>query len=190
MLELNSPAAQFDLPNFNAAINQDSVSWSAATNDSKGLLVAFICNHCPYVVHIAKQFSATLNGIQQRGIDVVAINSNDVDNYNADSPEKMTHFAVQYDFEFPYLFDQDQAIAKAYSAACTPDFFLFDDAASLVYRGQFDGSRPNNPVPVTGEDLQLAADCLIEGKAISIEQTPSVGCNIKWIAGNAPNYFG
>jgi len=190
MLELNSSAVKFELPNFNATINQKTVTWSAATSESKGLLVAFICNHCPYVVHIAEQFSTTLNGIQQKGFNVVAINSNDIDNYSADSPENMSSFAAQYGFEFPYLFDQDQSIAKAYSAACTPDFFLFNGDANLVYRGQFDASRPNNSELVTGDDLQAAVDHLLEGKVLSAEQTPSVGCNIKWIDGNAPSYFG
>jgi len=190
MLELKSSAVPFELPNFNAAFNEKNVSWTVEANASKGLLVAFICNHCPYVVHIAEQLAAVMNLAQQKGLDVVAINSNDVDNYSADSPEKMTEFAAQYGFEFPYLFDQEQTVAKAYTAACTPDFFLFDDTATLVYRGQFDAARPGNPAPVTGADLMQAVEQLLVGKEISAEQTPSVGCNIKWLAGNAPSYFG
>lgn len=194
MLELGSRAEPFSLPNFNTVIDKQAVSWSpqmaVSTDSSKGLLVAFICNHCPYVVHIAEQLSNVLNMAQQNGLDVVAINANDVQNYAADSPEKMTEFAVQYGFEFPYLFDQDQGVAKAYTAACTPDFFLFDATATLVYRGQFDASRPGNSVAVTGEDLMQAVDHLLDGKAIVSEQIPSVGCNIKWLAGNSPSYFG
>lgn len=190
MLELESRAVPFDLPNFNTAIDEKKVSWSADAMRSKGLLITFICNHCPYVVHIAGQLADVMNAAQNKGLEVVAINSNDVDNYAADSPKKMTEFADHYGFEFPYLFDQDQSIAKAYTAACTPDFFLFDDAATLVYRGQFDASRPGNPTPVTGEDLRQAIDHLLAGNSISTEQTPSVGCNIKWMAGNAPSYFG
>ena len=190
MLDLKSKAIPFTLPNFNAAIDEEFVSWPTEAGNSKGLLIAFICNHCPYVVHIAEQLSSVMNAAQQQGFNVVAINANDVDNYASDSPEKMTEFAAQYGFEFPYLFDQEQTIAKAYTAACTPDLFLFDASSTLVYRGQFDASRPNNITAVTGEDLTQAVDYLLAGKDISTEQTPSVGCNIKWVSGNEPDYFG
>lgn len=190
MQDLGSEATPFILPNFNAAVGEENISWSAdSLESSKGLLVAFICNHCPYVVQIAKQLAVVMNAAQSNGLDVMAINSNDVDNYTADSPEKMTEFAMQYGFRFPYLFDQDQMIAKAYTAACTPDLFLFDSTATLVYRGQFDASRPHNSVPVTGKDLQHAIEQLLAGTKISTEQTPSMGCNIKWLVGNTPDYF-
>lgn len=190
MLELNSRAVPFELPNFNTHCHEERVSWSVESMNSNGLLIAFICNHCPYVIHIEEQLAQVMNRAQSLGLDVVAINANDVENYAADSPEKMTEFAAKVGFEFPYLFDQDQAVAKAYTAACTPDFFLFDDSASLVYRGQFDSARPGNPLPVSGEDLTRAIDQMLSGETISAQQTPSVGCNIKWLAGNAPSYFG
>ncbi|MGH1543757.1 MAG: thioredoxin family protein [Arenicella sp.] len=188
MMELGSKAHAFSLPDYNPLTVQSEFSWT--TQRQQGLLVAFICNHCPYVVHLAERLAELGNQAQRQGLDVVAINANDVNNYVADSPENMAKFARQYAFEFPYLFDEDQQVAKAYQAACTPDFFLFDQQAALVYRGQFDASRPANGETVTGKDLQLAIDALMAGQALTNDQIASVGCNIKWIPGNEPDYYG
>jgi len=176
MLALGTQAPAFTLP--------DTVSGSTVSLEDlpveKGLLVFFICNHCPYVKHIIDELTAVANAYQQKGINAVAISSNDVRNYPDDSPEKMTFWAAEWGFDFPYLYDESQEVARAYQAACTPDFFLFDDSSKLVYRGQFDGSRPGNGVPVSGSDLREAMDALINENEISQQQTPSIGCNIKW----------
>jgi peroxiredoxin len=155
-----------------------------------GVLVMFICNHCPYVQHIREELARFAREVQQKGLAVAAVSSNDVENYPDDSPEKMAEEAERFGYTFPYLFDETQEVARAYRAACTPDFFLFDRDLKLVYRGQFDGSRPGNDVPVTGEDLRAAVDALLAGRPVPEEQTPSMGCNIKWKPGNAPEYFG
>jgi peroxiredoxin len=149
---------------------------------SRALLVAFICNHCPYVKHILEGFVAFAREYGSRGLVVVAISSNDVAAYPADSPGEMTKLARAQSFTFPYLFDESQAVARAYDAACTPDFFLFDSGRRLVYRGQFDGSRPGGAQPVTGADMRAAADAVLGGKPVPERQTPSVGCSIKWKA--------
>jgi peroxiredoxin len=185
MLELGTSAPDFSLPN---AVDGNTVSLSDVS-DQKGLLVAFICNHCPFVVHIRDEFARFAKEYQEKGIAVVAISSNDVENYPQDSPEKMKEEAVEHGYTFPYLYDADQSVAQAYKAACTPDLFLFDGDTKLAYRGQFDASRPGNGVPVTGEDLRAACDAVLEGKPIPEPQTPSIGCNIKWKAGNEPAYF-
>jgi len=148
-------------------------------DDTNGLAIMFICNHCPFVVHIAEGISAYAKDYSAKGIKVVAINSNDVANYPADSPEKMIEFAAKYGFNFPYLFDETQSVAKEYKAACTPDLYLFDSKLKLVYHGQFDGARPGNDIEVTGKDFRAATDALLSGK-IQENQLPSVGCNIKW----------
>ena len=153
------------------------------------LLVVFICNHCPYVVHIRDSFVGFVSEYHEKGLGVVAISSNDVESYPDDSPEQMTEDAVKYSYPFPYLFDESQEIAKAYRAACTPDFFLYDRKRTLVYRGQYDSSRPKNSKPVTGEDLRNAANALIQNSIIPTEQKPSMGCNIKWKKGREPDYF-
>lgn len=185
MLELGSIAPDFSLP--------EPVTGTVRNlqdlKGSKGTLVVFICNHCPYVLHILPTFVQMSRAYQSRGVNVVAINSNDVINYRDDSPEKMILLAQEYDFEFPYLYDESQAIAKAYQAACTPDFYLFDENMILVYRGQFDASRPRNEMAVSGEDLNAAVSALVDQKPISAEQIPSLGCNVKWKAGNEPDYF-
>ena len=155
-----------------------------------GLLVIFMCNHCPYVLHIIARLADTIRRYQEQGIAVVAINSNDASAYPDDSPEKMIRLAKEFNFSFPYLVDEKQELAKEYKAACTPDFFLYDADKKLVYRGQYDRARPGNNEPITGEDLSAAIDQLVAGKAISLEQNPSMGCNIKWGAGNEPDYFG
>jgi len=155
-----------------------------------GLLVIFMCNHCPYVLHIIARLADKIRTYQEQGIAVVAINSNDASAYPDDSPGKMIHLAKEFNFSFPYLVDEKQEVAKAYRAACTPDFFLYDANKKLVYRGQYDSARPGNDDPITGEDLSVAVDQLVAGKAISSEQRPSMGCNIKWASGNEPDYFG
>lgn len=155
----------------------------------KPLLVIFICNHCPYVIHIARQLALIATVYQQQGIAVVAINSNDVSHYPADAPERMVSVAEEWGFTFPYLFDESQAIAKAYRAACTPDLFLFDVDHKLVYRGQFDSARPGNELPVNGADLTMALDGVLAGEPPLAEQHASLGCNIKWTEGNEPDYF-
>ncbi len=185
MLELGTRAPDFSLP----ATDGNTVSLSDF-KDAKGLLVIFMCNHCPYVIHLREALAAFAKECQDKGIAVVAINSNDADNYPADSAEKMVEEVASAGYTFPYLYDEDQSVAKAYRAACTPDFFLFDGEHKLVYRGQFDDSRPRNEAPVTGADMRAAVDALLAGETIAAEQKPSMGCNIKWKPGNEPEYFG
>ena len=185
MLELGSRAPDFNLPEprtgENRTLNQ--------LKGNKGTLVVFICNHCPYVLHILPAMVEVAKNYQSMGVNVVAINSNDVENYSADSPDKMVDLLSEYGIEFPYLYDESQQVAKSYQAACTPDFYLFDDVLELVYRGQFDSSRPRNDTPVSGDDLNAAVTALVEGNTISAEQIPSLGCNVKWKTGNEPEYF-
>lgn len=157
---------------------------------SPGLLVAFICAHCPFVIHIRKAFGAFAREYREKGLAVVAIASNDLAQYPQDGPEGMVKESEEGGYTFPYLLDESQEVARAYRAACTPDFFLFDGNRKLVYRGQFDGSRPGNGLPVTGEDLRAAADAVLAGETVSEDQRSSIGCNIKWRSGNAPEYFG
>ena len=186
MLQLGTPAADFNLPDYqNKSANEVALQDYAG----KPLLVAFICNHCPFVIHIAKQFSDFASEYQSKGLSVVSINANDVENYPDDSPEKMIEFAANNNFTFPYLFDESQQVAQAYGAACTPDFFLYDAQHKLVYRGQFDAARPGNNQPVNGADMRQAVDALLAGQEISEQQLASMGCNIKWKAGNEPDYF-
>jgi len=185
-LNVNDSAPAFKLPDVRT---QELVS----LEDLKGsdaLLVMFVCNHCPFVLHIEDELARIGDEYTTRGVRVVAISSNDVENYPDDSPEKMVAFAQRNGWDFPYLYDESQSVAKDYFAACTPDFFLFDSEQKLVYRGQLDSSRPGNDVPVTGVDLRAALDALLAGQQISENQFPSVGCNIKWKPGNAPAYFG
>jgi peroxiredoxin len=156
----------------------------------KGLLVVFMCNHCPYVLHIRWKLVEKIREYQERGITVVAINSNDFAAYPDDSPQNMEVVAQKHGYTFPFLVDEQQQVAKSYGAACTPDFFLFDANRKLVYRGQFDNARPGNSEPVTGADLSAAIEQLLAGKPVSPDQRPSMGCNIKWKPGNEPEYFG
>ncbi len=186
MLELGTPAPDFCLPE-PATGNTVCLADFA---DRPALLVAFICNHCPYVIHIRDAFAEMAREYSDRGLQVVAINSNDADNYPDDSPEKMAEAVREHGFVFPYLYDESQEVAKAYRAACTPDFFLFDADRRLVYRGQFDDARPRNDEPVTGRDLRQAIEALLAGRPIPEDQKPSLGCNIKWKPGNEPDYFG
>ena len=157
---------------------------------TRGLVVMFICNHCPFVKHIQKELVTFAREVQGKGIGVVAINANDVGSHPEDSPEKMAVEQEEAGYSFPYLYDESQEIAKTYTAACTPDFFLFDGSRKLVYRGRFDDSRPGNGVPVTGNDLRRAVEvCLAGGEPLE-PQLPSMGCNIKWKPGSTPSYFG
>ncbi len=155
----------------------------------RGLLVIFMCNHCPYVVHIRPTLVEKIRRYQEQGITVVAINSNDFGQYPDDNPQNMLQDSKKFNYSFPYLIDEQQQVAQAYGAACTPDFFLFDREKKLVYRGQFDSARPGNDEPITGKDLSAAINQLVAGKAVSVAQRPSMGCNIKWKEGNAPGYF-
>jgi peroxiredoxin len=182
MLSLGTAAPDFSLPD--PAGRTHSLEDFA---DARVLLVAFICNHCPYVKHIIDALAQFAHDYQPRGVATVAINSNDVSRYPDDSPVNMAKLAAQKRFEFPYLYDASQAVAKAYQAVCTPDLFLFDAARHLVYRGQFDASRPGNRQPVSGADLRAAADAVLAGRPIK-DQIPSVGCNIKWKAGQEPDW--
>jgi len=181
MPELGTPAPDFNLPDTSG----EHVSL-ADFADRKALLVVFMCNHCPYVKHIREALAAFAKEYQAKGLGVVGINANDVSSHPDDSPEKMKAEVKSAGYTFPYLFDETQEVAKSYRAACTPDFFLYDAERKLVYRGQFDSSRPGNDVPVTGEDLRAAADAVLAGRAMPEEQQPSVGCNIKWKPGNEP----
>ncbi|WP_182866167.1 thioredoxin family protein [Rhodopirellula sp. JC639] len=184
MLPLGTKAPDFSLPECDGG----TVSLSDLAG-KKALLVMFMCNHCPYVKHVADQLKALSDDYMAKGVAVVAISSNDADEYPDDSPEAMSREKVQRGYGFDYLHDADQSIARAYAAACTPDFFLFDADQKLVYRGQLDSSRPGSEIPVTGEDLRAALDAVLAGQAPSSEQRPSLGCNIKWKSGNEPDYF-
>ena len=183
MLPLGTSASDFSLPDTTAEI----VSLADFKND-RALLVIFMCNHCPYVRLIREGLAQLAIDYQPRGVGIVGINSNDAKNYLDDSPAKMKDEVKSAGYIFPYLYDETQAVAKSYRAACTPDFFLFDRGRRLVYRGQFDGSRPGNGIPVTGKDLRAAIDAILAGKTTSEFQAPSIGCNIKWKADNQPNY--
>jgi peroxiredoxin len=183
MLELGTPAPQFQLHDFNGKpVAPDQYL-------GFGLLVAFICPHCPFVKHIRSAFAAFAREYQEKGLAVLAVMSNDTAAFPDDGPTGMKFEAEEAGYTFPYLLDPDQSVAKSFRAACTPDFFLFDANHKLVYRGQFDGSRPGNQIPVTGSDLRTATDALLAGKAPNTDQRPSVGCNIKWKAGGEPDYF-
>ncbi|HEU5225444.1 MAG TPA: thioredoxin family protein, partial [Actinomycetota bacterium] len=161
---------------------------TAAVADAPGLLVAFVCNHCPYVVHVAEDLGRLAQDWTSRGLVVLGVNSNDTGAYPADAPAKMPGFAAANGWTFPYLVDETQEVARAYRAACTPDFFLFDADRALVYRGQLDDSRPSNGLPVTGEDLRAAIEAVLSGEPVSEDQRASIGCSIKWRAGNEPAY--
>lgn len=185
MLELGTTAPGFSLPE---PLSGETVSLSDYAG--RPVLVAFVCNHCPYVVHILDSFTEFAREYQAKGMDTIAINANDVANYPDDSPAKMAGLAKQKGFSFRYLFDESQQTAREYRAACTPDFFLFDKDHTLVYRGQFDSARPKNSEPVTGADMRAAADTVLRGEAPGPDQIASMGCNIKWKRGNEPDYFG
>ena len=185
MLPLGTAAPDFALPD---VVSGNTVTLADFKNSS-ALLVAFLCNHCPYVKHIQAGLTQLAKDMQARGVGVVAISANDVANYSDDSPEKMREEARRAGYTFPYLYDESQSVALAYRAACTPDFFLFDGAQRLVYRGQMDDARRANALPVTGKSLRAAVDAVLSGKPVDAKQIPSLGCNIKWKAGNEPEYF-
>jgi peroxiredoxin len=184
MFPLGTPAPDFSLPDTEG--NTVSLSDYAG---KKALLVIFMCNHCPYVKHVAAQLKSLADDYTPQGVGVVGISSNDAENYPDDSPDAMAREKDSRGYPFAYLYDEDQSVAQAYAAACTPDFFLFDGDQQLVYRGQLDSSRPNSGIPVTGDDLRAAIDAVLAGGAPSKQQTPSLGCNIKWKEGNEPQYF-
>jgi peroxiredoxin len=184
MLPLGTTAPDFKLPDTDGKI----VSL-ADFKDKPALLVMFLCNHCPYVKHVRAGLAQLARDYLPRGVAIVGINSNDVANYPDDSPAKMREEVKSAGYLFPYLYDETQAVAKAYRAACTPDIYLFDKQRKLVYRGQLDDSRPGNGIPVTGKDLRAALDAVLAGKPASPHQKASMGCNIKWKAGNEPDYF-
>lgn len=156
----------------------------------KGLVVAFLCNHCPFVLHLAEEIGLLAATCEAKGLGFVGINSNDVERYPADAPEKMAEMEAAYGWSFPYLYDATQEVAHAYFAACTPDFYVFDDELALTYCGQFDESRPKNGKPVTGMDLRRSVEAVLKHEAPLSEQRPSTGCNIKWRPGNEPSWFG
>jgi peroxiredoxin len=185
MLPLGTKAPDFSLKN----VDGKTVKL-ADFEKAPALLVIFMCNHCPYVKHVADALAKLASDYLAKGVAVVGINSNDVANYPADSPEQMAAEVKQRGYKFPYLFDETQDVAQAYRAACTPDFYVFDKEQRLVYRGQFDASRPDSGIPVTGADLRAALDAVLAGKKPVAEQRPSIGCNIKWKSGGAPDYFG
>lgn len=183
MLSLGTQAPDFSLPD---------VDGSTVTRQQfagRPLVVVFMCNHCPFVVHIRSELARFAQEYRAKGIAVVGISSNDVTTHPQDGPEKMKLEAASAGYHFPYLFDANQSVAKAYKAACTPDIYLFDADHTLVYRGQFDSSRPGNGLPVTGSDLRAACDAVLAGRPVSNEQRASIGCNIKWKAGQEPEYF-
>jgi peroxiredoxin len=184
MLPLGTEAPGFALPD--AAGNLVSLS---DFEEAKTLVVVFMCNHCPFVKHVIDGLVKLAKEYQSRGVAFVGINANDVDEFPEDRPEKMAEFAREKGIAFPYLYDETQDVAKQYHAACTPDFFVFDENRRLVYRGQMDDSRPGSNVPVTGVDLRAALDAILAEEPVPEEQKPSMGCNIKWKAGNEPEYF-
>jgi peroxiredoxin len=186
-VDLGTPAPDFHLPD---VVTGKMISLDTFA-DKTGLLVMFICRHCPYVKHIQHELAKLGRDYQDKDLGIVAISSNDAEKYPDDSPESLKEMAKELGFTFPFCYDETQAVAKAYQAACTPDFYLFDRERKLVYRGQFDDSRPKSdpPIPVTGKDLRAAIDALLSGQPISPDQRASIGCNIKWKPGNEPDYY-
>jgi peroxiredoxin len=182
MLELGTSAPPFALP--------DTEGRVVSLEDARGapaLLVMFLCNHCPYVLHLREAIARLGRDYAPRGVAIVGISSNDVSRYPQDSPAAMRERREEWGWDFPYLYDETQEVAEAYRAACTPDLFLFDADLRLVYRGQFDSSRPSNAIPVTGEDIRAALDAMLEGRPVDAEQRPSIGCSIKWKQGKGPS---
>ena len=186
MLPLGTAAPEFELPD---VVSSKTISLATFTG-SKALLIMFICQHCPFVKHVQSELAQIGRDYRDRPLGIVAISANDVDNYPDDSPEKLKQMAEDLGFNFPLCYDESQSVSQSYTAACTPDFFLFDESNKLVYRGQLDDSRPSTDIPVTGKDLRQAIEAALAGRAIDFEQKPSIGCNIKWKPGNEPDYFG
>lgn len=183
MLALGTELPAFRLPDTEGGrVSSDDLTGAPA------IVVLFICNHCPFVKHIRAELASLAEEYMEQGVSIVAINSNDAQAYPDDAPEKMAEEKRSAGYPFPYLFDETQAVARAFSAACTPDIYLFDGDAELVYRGQFDGSRPDNDIPVTGYDLRAALDGVLHGRPAPEDQVPSMGCSIKWKSGNEPDY--
>lgn len=185
MLPLGTPAPNFSLTD---TVSGDTVSLSDC--DGKALVVMFICNHCPFVIHIQRGLVRFGNDYRASDVSIVGISANDAKKYPGDAPDKLAAMARRMGYAFPYLYDETQEVAKSYTAACTPDFFVFDADRDLVYRGQFDDSRPSNRIPVTGKDLRAAVDAVLADREAPAIQKPSIGCNIKWIPGQEPDYFG
>ena len=185
MLPLGTKAPDFALPD----VVSGKIVKLTDFQGKKAILVMFICNHCPYVIHIRDHFKPLADEYMKRGLAIIAINANSTKTHPQDGPEEMKKLAIEKKWPFPYLFDETQAVAKSYKAACTPDFFLFNSDFKLVYRGQFDDSRPRNNIPVTGKDLRRAIDAVLNDQPVPKDQKPSLGCNIKWHPGNEPHYY-
>ena len=185
MLALGTQAPDFQLPD---VISGQQISL-ATFADRQVLLVMFICQHCPFVRHVQAELARLGKDYAQASVGIVAISANDVVNYPNDAPDQLKSMALALEFSFPFCYDESQAVAKAYTAACTPDFFLFDQNRQLIYRGQLDDSRPSNDQPVNGKDLRAAIDAALAGQSPLPNQKPSIGCNIKWKPGNAPSYY-
>ena len=185
MLELGTPAPDFNLPDVASGRPVSLANFA----DDKALLVMFICRHCPFVLHVKHELVRLGNDYAEKPLGIVAISSNDAENYPNDAPDHLKAMAGELGFNFPFCYDETQEVAKAYTAACTPDFFLFGEDRKLVYRGQLDGARPENGAPIDGRDLRAAIEAILAGQPVSPEQKPSIGCNIKWKPGNEPSYF-
>ncbi len=184
-LKLNDKA-----PNFKLNDTRGKSIQLVDFNTNKAIVIMFICNHCPFVKHLKKELTNLANDYIPKNVSFVAIMSNDVENYPSDSPELMAEDVKTFNYPFPYLYDSTQEVAKSYGAACTPDFFILDSEHKIKYMGQFDDSRPGNSIPVSGKDIRRALNLIIENKSLDFNQNPSLGCNIKWIPGNEPNYYG
>ncbi|MGL5794408.1 MAG: thioredoxin family protein [Waterburya sp.] len=186
MLPLGTAAPEFQLPD---VVSNQTISL-ATFADRQALLLIFLCQHCPFVKHVQQELARIGQDYSQQSLGIVAISANDIANYPDDAPEKLKQMAEDLNFNFPVCYDESQEVSKAYTAACTPDFFLFNAERKLAYRGQLDDSRPSNDIPVTGKDLRRAIDTVLQAKTVNFEQKPSIGCNIKWKPGNEPEYFG
>jgi peroxiredoxin len=186
MLPLGTTAPEFRLPD---VVSNQTISL-ATFADRQALLLIFLCQHCPFVKHVQQELAKLGQDYSQKSLGIVAISANDVANYPDDAPEKLKQMAEDLNFNFPVCYDESQEVSQAYTAACTPDFFLFDAERKLAYRGQLDDSRPGNNIPVTGKDLRRAIDAILQAQTLDFEQKPSIGCNIKWKPGNEPEYFG
>lgn len=186
MLPLGTAAPEFQLPD---VVSNQTISL-ATFADRQALLLIFLCQHCPFVKHVQQELARIAQDYSQQSLGIVAISANDIANYPEDAPEKLKQMAEDLNFNFPVCYDESQEVSKAYTAACTPDFFLFDAERQLAYRGQLDDSRPSNNIPVTGKDLRRAIDAVLQAQTVDFDQKPSIGCNIKWKPGNEPKYFG
>ncbi|MDY6804090.1 MAG: thioredoxin family protein [Cyanobacteriota bacterium] len=186
MLELGTPAPDFQLPD---VVSGETISLSTFAG-KKALFIMFICQHCPFVKHVERELANIGKDYVPLDVGTIAISANNAETHPGDAPDKLKEMALELGFDFPYCYDETQEVAKAYTAACTPDFFVFDRELKLAYRGQLDDSRPSNDKPVTGSDIRAALDAVLAGNSLNGEQKPSVGCNIKWKPGNEPSYYG